>query len=123
MRFWVRVRQAFDDPDGGTSMTRVVAFMVAVVVCFGLVIVSLKDHFHDVGWPLASIVAVTLLAVPLQALFRALTAWLQSSEGKKLLQQIISKVTAAPLTIEPTEPDSAPGAVTTTTTVNPGESK
>jgi hypothetical protein len=57
-------REKGDDARERVSMTRVVAFMFAVVACK-----ALWDG-AGIGWPFAWLATVTLLAVPLQALLR-----------------------------------------------------
>jgi hypothetical protein len=83
----------FHDADGSGewSMTRVVAFMFAIVVCLGIVRMGMQDHLHDVGWPFVALGVITLVAVPIQALFRMVEQYLRSKPGGKLLEELLKK--------------------------------
>lgn len=74
----------------GPSMTRVVAFLFALVYCLVLII-SGRTSATSMGWPFAVLGIVIVMAVPLQALFRSLQSWLKTPSGKKVLDAIIAK--------------------------------
>lgn len=113
MGFFKRLAEAFQDwGDEGTSMTRVVAFMFAIVLVTGIVIMAVRDHLHEMGWPFAVVCACTIFAVPVQAFFKALVEWIKSKQGRALLDKLISKVTTGELGVSPEGV-----AVTTTTEV------
>lgn len=92
------------------SMTRVVAFLFALTYCWTLIRYALKAV--DIGWPFCALGIATLLAVPLQALFKYLQIWFTTSPGQKLLQTLLSKVSGATLT----SPASTTKTEVTTTT-------
>ena len=73
------------------SMTRVVAFLFAGTYCYATVRYSMGAK--DINWPWCALGVVTLLAVPLQALFRYVQEWFSSSPGQKLLGALLEKVT------------------------------
>lgn len=81
----------FHDDDGEWSMTRVVALLFALTYCLALARYALKAH--EISWPFCALGVVTLLAVPLQALFRYIQEWFSSSPGQKLLGALMAKVT------------------------------
>ena len=83
----------FHDADGSGewSMTRVVAFMFAIVVCFGIARMGMQDQLHQVGWPFVALGVITLVAVPVQAMFRMIEQYLKSKPGAKLLEELIKK--------------------------------
>lgn len=89
------------------SMTRVVAFIFAVTYCYALILFAQRGK--DFGWPFCVLGVVTVLAVPLQAMFKYLQVWFTSSPGQKLLRDLLAKVSGATLT--------APAASTTKTEV------
>lgn len=76
---------------GKLSMTRLVAFMFAIVICDGIRIMARKDHLHDVGWPFVALGIVTLVAVPLQAFFKFFNTWLKTKPGAKLLEKLAER--------------------------------
>lgn len=82
------------DRSKAPSMTRLVAFMFTVVYCTVL-LMSARTSATSMGWPFATLGIVTLLAVPLQALFRSLQSWLKTPSGKKVLDAIIAKAAVA----------------------------
>lgn len=77
------------------SMTRVVAFISAVVLNGVLFTMARNNHVHDIAWPFCVMFVVTLLAVPIQSLFKMVQAWLNTGPGKKLLNSMIEKATVA----------------------------
>jgi hypothetical protein len=80
-----------EKPKGsGISMSRVIAFMFAVTYCYSLVLLARGGH-EPAGWPFACLGIVTVMVVPLQALFKTVQAWLASAPGKALLQKAIEK--------------------------------
>jgi hypothetical protein len=83
----------FHDADGSGewSMTRVVAFMFAIVVCFGIARMGMQDQLHQVGWPFVALGVITLVAVPIQAMFRMIEQYLRSKPGTKLLEELLKK--------------------------------
>lgn len=83
------------------SMTRVVAFLAAMTLNYALIIMSTKDHVHDIAWPFCVMYVVTLLAVPLQMLFKFLQAWFTSAPGKALLKSVLEKVQASGVALGP----------------------
>lgn len=87
------------------SMTRVVAFLFALTYCFSTVMYALAGK--DIGWPFCVLGVVTVLAVPLQSLFRYLQQLFASSPGQKLLRDLLAKVSTttigAPATTVKTE--------------------
>lgn len=91
------------------SMTRIVAFMFAASICFGIVRMSIGGTLGAIGWPFCALGVVTLLAVPLQAFFKFFNTWLKTKPGNKLMAKIAER--GAELI------GVSPGA-TTTTTVN-----
>lgn len=97
--------------DPGVSMTRVVAFLFAVVFCTTLLL-SARTTATSMGWPFSTLGIVVVLAVPLQALFKSLQTWLATPPGKKLIGTLIEKVATAPLSFSP-----GGGATSVTTTV------
>lgn len=110
-----RVAEAFEEWDGYTSMTRVIAWIFAIVLSISLLVLAFRDHLHEVGWPVAAMVVACIFAVPLQALFKALAEWSKSHAGKKLLDKLISKVSGSDsLTISSDSP-----TISTQTTVTP----
>jgi uncharacterized membrane protein len=95
------------------SMTRVVAFISALVLNGVLFTMAKNNHVHDIAWPFCVMFVVTLLAVPIQNLFKMIHAWLNTIQGKKLVNSLIEKaVVAIGITPSPT--------VTTTTEIKPG---
>ena len=82
---------AFHDDDGQWSMTRTVAFMFALTICYAIVLYA--RHAHEIGWPFTTLGIAVIFAVPLQALFRYIQEWFSSSPGQKLLGALLSKVT------------------------------
>lgn len=87
----------FDEKGDGSkapSMTRIVAFLFTLVYCATLLI-SARSSATSMGWPFATLGIVVVLAVPLQALFRSLQSWLKTPSGKKVLDALIAKATAA----------------------------
>jgi hypothetical protein len=84
-----------DDPDADGvrdwSMTRVVAFLFAMTYCIATV--RYAENTKDINWPWCVLGVVTLLAVPLQALFRYIQEWFSSSPDQKLLGTLLEKVT------------------------------
>lgn len=110
-----RVAEAFEEWDGYTSMTRVVAWIFAVVLSISLLVLAFRDHLHEAGWPVAAMVVACIFAVPVQALFKALVEWSKTHAGKKLLDKLISKVSGSDsLTISSDSP-----TISTQTTVTP----
>lgn len=85
-----------DKDDAGNaahwSMTRVVAFLAALTINYALITMSRKDHVHDIAWPFCVMYVVTLLAVPLQMMFKFLQVWFTSAPGKLLLKSVLDKV-------------------------------
>lgn len=102
------------------SMTRVVAFISAVVLNGVLFTMAKNNHVHDIAWPFCVMFVVTLLAVPIQSLFKMVQAWLNTGPGKKLLNSMIE---SAVVHIGGATSSSSSGAasVTTTTEVKQGE--
>jgi hypothetical protein len=99
------------------SMTRVVAFLFALTYC--AVLYKNSNNFHILGWPACALGVATLLAVPIQAMCRALQSYLESSPGQRLLHVLLEKVSpslAAGITTETT----ATTATATTTTKGEG---
>lgn len=87
----------FSEPDTDPpklSMTRTVAFLFTLTVCYALVVMARNNHAHDVGWPMCAIAIATLLAVPLQALCKYLQVWFTSSPGQSLLRSLLAKFQA-----------------------------
>jgi hypothetical protein len=74
------------------SMTRVVAFLAAITLNYALIIMANKDHVHDIAWPFCLMYIVTLLAVPVQALFKMIQVYLTTSPGQTLLKSALKKV-------------------------------
>lgn len=74
------------------SMTRVVAFMFSVTVCYSIILMARGNHAHDIGWPFCAIAITTLLAVPLQLMFKLFQYWMNTSPGQKLLKILMDKV-------------------------------
>lgn len=85
------------------SMTRVVAFLFALTQCTSMLLYAWRGH--EIAWPFCVLGVVTLLAVPLQALFKYLQVWFTSSPGQRLLRDLLAKVS----------PSLAAGLVTETT--------
>lgn len=83
-----RLTGAFEGDDGVLSMTRLVAFMFAVVICMGITRMSVQNQLHAIGWPFAAVAITTMLAVPLQALFKTLGEWFKSKPGAELVKKI-----------------------------------
>lgn len=75
----------------GVSMTRLVAFMFAVVYC-AVLILSGRTGSTSMGWPFAALGIVVVLAVPLQALFRTLQKWLATPPGKQLMTSMLDRL-------------------------------
>lgn len=67
------------------SMTRVVAFLFAVSVCYSIFVYASKGA--ALGWPFVALGIVTLMAVPIQMMFRAFTAWAQTREGAAMVRK------------------------------------
>jgi hypothetical protein len=74
------------------SMTRVVAWCFMITICRAMWVMANHDHLHDVGIPFAAIAIVTLLAVPVQAMFKAVVTWLKSKPGSDLIHKLVSKI-------------------------------
>jgi len=74
------------------SMTRVVAFMFAIVVCFSIVAMAMRDKLDGMQWPFCALGIMTLLAVPVQSLFKVLVSWFKTKPGKALLDNLIERV-------------------------------
>lgn len=72
------------------SMTRVTAFFFAVVYLSALATYAYRAK--EINWPFAVLGVVTLLAVPIQALFGFLGQWISSREGRELLSTAVHKV-------------------------------
>lgn len=81
------------DPRAPYSMTRVIAWLFALTYC-GVLLKNVQ-HAHDIGWPFVALGVVTLLAVPLQALFATLVTWAMTPSGKGLIEAAIVKATSA----------------------------
>lgn len=96
------------------SMTRVIAALFAATYCY--VLVRNSANAHLIGWPFCVLGVVTLLAVPLQALFVYLQVWFTSSPGQKLLHELLAKV--APALAPNTTATTATTATSTTTTAS-----
>jgi surface polysaccharide O-acyltransferase-like enzyme len=96
------------------SMTRVVAFFAAVTMNFALVVMAKKDHVHDIAWPFCVMYVITLLAVPVQMLFKMVQSYLVTGPGKKLLNSMIEKAVV-------TVGGAISGATTVETKVTQGE--
>jgi hypothetical protein len=75
------------------SMTRVVAFISAVVLNGVMFTMAKNNHVHDIAWPFCAMYVVTLLAVPIQMLFKMVQAWLNTGPGHKLLATMIENAT------------------------------
>lgn len=104
------------------SMTRLIAFMFGVVYLYALIVYA--QGKTTVNWPFAALGVVTLLAVPIQAIFAYLQKWIASQPGQELLTTAIHKVEESLLPGAPTRaPDPPPPTVQTVTTVTPGENK
>ena len=73
------------------SMTRIVAFLFAGTYCYATIRYAALGK--DINWPWCALGVVTLLTVPLQALFKYLQEWFSSSPGQKLLGALMEKVT------------------------------
>lgn len=82
-------REKYADGDH-LSMTRVVAFLFAVVFLASLGAYAYRGK--DIGWPFVTLGVVTLLAVPIQAIFAFLQQWVSSREGRDLLTTLTHKV-------------------------------
>jgi len=84
-----------DGPSGGSpggtplSMTRVVAFIFAITYCIALTTYSRKAF--AINWPFAALGIITLLAVPLQAIFTYLREYIASGPGRDLLAKAIER--------------------------------
>jgi hypothetical protein len=100
------------------SMTRVVAFLAALTMNWALLTMSRKDHVHDIAWPFCVMYVVTLLAVPLQMMFKFLQVWFTSAPGKALLKSVLEKVQAHGITLGSA---SAPANTTVETKVTQGD--
>lgn len=74
------------------SMTRIVAFLSSVTLNYALATMARTDNAHDLGWPFCALGVVTLLAIPLQTMFKLLNQWIQSRAGQRLLGHLIEKV-------------------------------
>jgi hypothetical protein len=72
------------------SMTRVVAMLFALTVCYAIVLYARAGK--DLVWPFVALGIVTLLAVPLQALAKYLQQWVASSPGQALLSACTTKL-------------------------------
>jgi hypothetical protein len=77
------------------SMTRVVSCLFALTVCASLLLYARGKA--QVGWPFAALGIVTLMAVPLQAMWAMLVKYFTSRPGEALLGQVIEHV--APLVV------------------------
>lgn len=97
----------FAEHDGKLSMTRLVAWMFAVTVCYAIIRMASQDHAHDMGWPFVALGICTLLAVPLQAFFRFLNSYIKTRPGAAMLNQVAKKIgdkvgIAVPDLVQPT---------------------
>lgn len=72
------------------SMTRVVSFLFALTTCYAIVTMAQNNHAHDIGWPFCFLGVATLLAVPLQILFKKLQTWMMTAPGKKLTGDLLA---------------------------------
>ena len=108
------------DKDGkqSWSMTRVVAFFAAVTLNYALVIMANKDHVHDIAWPFCVMYVITLLAVPVQALFKMVQTYLTTGPGQSLLKSVIEKIQAHGVSLNAAPSSST---VTTSTEVKQGD--
>lgn len=108
----------YDEPNAdGTrewSMTRVVAFFMAVTYCG----VMWKDalSIHLMGYPFMWLGIVILMAVPFKMLFTYIQQWFTSSPGQKLLLAMMAKFSGATL-------DSPASTTTIKTDVTMGDKK
>lgn len=102
------------------SMTRVVAFISALTINGTLSVMSYHNHVHDIAWPFCVMYVVTLLAVPLQMMFKFLQVWFTSAPGKQLLKSVLDKVQANGIHLGPATTSGTP-SVKTTTEVGPGD--
>jgi hypothetical protein len=96
---------------GELSMTRVIAWMFAVTYCF--VLVKNASNAHAIGWPFCALGVVTVLAVPLQSLFKSLQRWVSTPPGKKAVEMLLSKLSSASL-------GAIPSTTATTVTTSTG---
>lgn len=82
-----------EKPKGsGLSMSRVIAFLFTLTYCTTLLI---RTTTSEMGWPFAALGIVTVMAVPLQALFKSLQSWLMTPPGKKLIDISLTKAGGA----------------------------
>lgn len=84
---------AFHDDDGQWSMTRTVAFIFALTICYAIVLYARASH--EIGWPFTTLGIAVIFAVPIQAAFRYLQEWFSSSPGQMIMRTLLSKAAAA----------------------------
>ena len=105
----------FSEKDGTEkpflSMTRVVALMFALTYCY--VLIRNSSNAHTIGWPFCTLGVVTLMAVPLQSLFKNVQSWLATPPGKKAIEGLLSKLV----------PESIGGGTPSTTVTTAVETK
>src|SRR5688572_25550075 len=80
------------DGNGDWSMTRTVAWMFAVTMCYAIVRMATQDHAHDMGWPFVALGIVTLLAVPVQAFFKFFNSWMKTRPGTAFFKKVVEGV-------------------------------
>lgn len=81
------------------SMTRVVAFLFALTFCSSMIFYALKAS--AIGWPFCVLGVVTVLAVPLQAMAKAIQAYLTTRQGQKLIGALLEKASGSVLSTAP----------------------
>ncbi len=72
------------------SMTRMVAFMFAWGVLYSQTLYARKGV--PINWPFAFVSAVTIVAVPLQALVNTIRAYLDSKDGRELMKTAMHRI-------------------------------
>ena len=89
----------YDEPNADGvrewSMTRVVAFMMAVSYCW--VMNKNATNAHLMGYPFMWLGIIILMAVPFKMLFTYIQEWFSSSPGQKLLLTLMAKFSGATL--------------------------
>lgn len=74
------------------SMTRVVAFQFSIV--YNTALGTYAYRGKDIGWPFCVLGIVTLLAVPIQALFSTLQTWAMTPSGRKTVEALTAHAIA-----------------------------
>jgi hypothetical protein len=70
------------------SMTRVVVFMFACVFCG----TTIRFGFEYITWPVACVMLIDMLALPLIWLFDSLASWLSTPSGKQLIEKALALI-------------------------------